>query len=74
MIWIVRTTKTSIEKTFMLNTYLFQPLLFGIAIWFISSARGLKICASTAGIKKYKPIIKKKNIKHDKIEFLAKVV
>ena len=32
----------------------------------------LKICAITAGITKYKPIIKKKKKKHDKIVLLAK--
>ena len=37
-----------------------------------SSAIGLKICAITAGIKKYKLIIKKKKKKHDKIVLLAK--
>ena len=31
-----------------------------------------KICAITAGIKKYKSIIKKKKTKHDKIVLLAK--
>ena len=36
----------------------------------MSSARGLKICAITAAIKKYKSIIKKN--KHDKIVLLAK--
>ena len=38
----------------------------------MSSAIGLKICAITAGIKKYKSIIKKKKKKHDKIVLLAK--
>ena len=33
---------------------------------------GLKICAITAGIKKYKSIIKKKNKKHDEIVLLEK--
>ena len=37
-----------------------------------SSALGLKICVITAGIKKYKSIIKKKKKKHDKIVLLAK--
>ena len=37
-----------------------------------SSANGLEICAITAGIKKYKSIIKKKKKKHDKIVSLAK--
>ena len=36
------------------------------------SAVGIKICASTAGIKTYKPIIKKKKKKHDKIVSLRK--
>ena len=44
--------------------------LFGIPIGITSSAKGLKICAITAGIKKYKSIIKKK--KHDKIVLFAK--
>ena len=33
---------------------------------------GLKICAITARIKKYKSIFKKKKKKHDKIALLAK--
>ena len=37
-----------------------------------NSAIGLKICAITTGIKKYKLVIKKKQKKHDKIELLAK--
>ena len=45
--------------------------LVGIPIGIASSAIGLKICAITAGIKKYKSIIKKK--KHDKIILLAKI-
>ena len=46
--------------------------LFGIPIGITSSATGLTICAITAGIKKYKLIIKKKKNKHEKIVFLAK--
>ena len=42
----------------------------GIPIGITNSAVGLKMCAITAGIKKYKSIIKKK--KHNKIVFLAK--
>ena len=42
-----------------------------IGIGITSSATRLKVCAITAGIKKYKPIIKKKK-KHDKIELSAK--
>ena len=37
----------------------------GIVIGITSSSIGLKICAITAGIKKYKSIIKKKKKKHD---------
>ena len=49
--------------------------LVGIAIRITSSAIGLKICAITAGIKKYKSIIKKKKKKkHDKIVLLAKSI
>ena len=46
--------------------------LVGIPVEITSSAIGLKICAITAGIKKYKSIIKKKKKKHDKIVLLAK--
>ena len=46
--------------------------LVGIPIGITSSANGLKICAITAEIKKYKSIIKKKNKKHNKIVLLAK--
>ena len=46
--------------------------MIGIPIGITSSAIGLKICAITAGIKKYKSIIKKKKKKHDKIVSLAK--
>ena len=46
--------------------------LVGIAIGMMRSAIGSKICAITAGIKKYKSIIKKKKVKHDKIVLLAK--
>ena len=46
--------------------------LVGIPIGITSSAIGLEICVITAGIKKYKSIIKKKKEKHDKIVLLAK--
>ena len=46
--------------------------MVGIPIGIMSSAVGLKTFAITAGIKKYKSIIKKKKKKHDKIELLAK--
>ena len=44
--------------------------LIGIPIGITSSATGLKICAITKEIKRYKSIIKKK--KHDKIVLLTK--
>ena len=46
--------------------------LVGLHIGTASSAVALKICAITAGIKKYKLIIKKKRKKHDKIVVLVK--
>ena len=46
--------------------------LVGIPVGITSSARGLEICVVTAGMKKYKSIIKKKKKKHDKIILLAK--
>ena len=46
--------------------------LLGIPIGITNSAIGLKICAITVGIKKFKSIIKKKKKKHDKIVLLAK--
>ena len=46
--------------------------LIGIPIGITNIAIGLKICAITAAIKKYKPIIKKKKKKHVKIVLLAK--
>ena len=46
--------------------------MVGIPIGITSPAIGLKICAITAGVKKYKSIIKKKKKKHDKIVLLAK--
>ena len=46
--------------------------MVGIPIGITSSAIELKICAITAGIKKYKSIIKKKKKNHDKIVLLAK--
>ena len=43
-----------------------------IPVGIMSSAIGLKFFAITAGIKKYKSIIKKKKTKHDRIVLLAK--
>ena len=46
--------------------------IVGIPLEITSSAIGSEICAITAGIKKYKSIIKKKKKKHNKIVLLAK--
>ena len=46
--------------------------IVGIPTTIASSAFGLKICAITETIKKYKSIIKKKKKKHDKTVLLAK--
>ena len=46
--------------------------LFGVPIGITSSAIELKMCAITAGIKKYKSIIKKWKRKHNKIVLLVK--
>ena len=50
------------------------PSLVGIPIGITSSAIGLKICVITAGIKKYKSIIKKKKETDNKIVLLAKSI
>ena len=47
--------------------------LLSIPIAITSSAIGLRICAITTGIKKYKPIMKKKKKKHDEMVLLAKI-
>ena len=44
----------------------------GIPIEITSFAVGLKVCVITAGIKKYKSIIKKKKKKYDRIVLLEK--
>ena len=46
--------------------------LFYISVSITSSAIGLKICSITAGIKKYKSVIKKKKKNHNKIVLLGK--
>ena len=45
--------------------------LVGIPVGITSFAATVKICVVTAGIKKYKSIIKKKRKKHDKIVLLG---
>ena len=44
---------------------------FGIPIRITSSAIGLKVCATTVGIEKYKSITKKNKKKHGKIVLLG---
>ena len=46
--------------------------LVGIPLWITNCATGLKICATTAAVKKCKSIINKKKTKHDQIVMLAK--
>ena len=46
--------------------------MFGVLIEIRSSAKGLKFCVITVGIKKCKSIIKKNKKKHNKIVLLAK--
>ena len=45
--------------------------LIGISLGISSFVIGLKICAITVGVKKYKSIIQKKKKKHDEIVMLA---
>ena len=49
-----------------------STLLVRVPVGIASSVVGLKICAITTGIKKYKSIIKKKRKNHDKIALLGK--
>ena len=55
---------------------MFQFLQFAsfvcVPVGITSSAVGIKICAITSGIKRYKSVIKKKKKKHDKIVLLGK--
>ena len=80
--WRVKTKKTFVQLLIILSTFLFELLqlldVFQFLLFFsliviprgiTRSAIGLKICTTTAGIKKYKSIIKKK--KHDKIVLFA---
>ena len=58
-------------NTGCVSTSAFGSLL-GIPLGITSFVIGLKICVTTAAIKKYKSIVKEKIKKHDKIVFLAK--
>ena len=57
--------------TCCVSTFAFGSLVCA-AVGIASSAIGLKICAITANIKRYKSIIKKNKKKHDKILLLEK--
>ena len=48
------------------------PSLVPIPVGITSSAKGIKNCTITAGIKKYKSIIKKNKKKHNKLLLLGK--
>ena len=54
-----------------ISIFAFASLL-DIPVGITSSAIGLKSCAIVTGIKKYKPITKKRKKKHDKRVLLAK--
>ena len=76
---MVCTAPNYIEHFFILSSTItgyvsIAPFAFlvGIPIGITSPGIVLKICAITAGIKKYKSIIKKKKKKHDKTVLLAK--
>ena len=85
MNWWVKSTKRFVQLLNYIEFFLilattitgsvfivaFAPLI-GIPIGIASSEIGLNICAITAGIKKDKSIIKKKEKKHDKMVSLAK--
>ena len=53
--------------------FFFYSSLVGNPIRLTSSAIRLKICAITAGIKRYKSTIKRKKNKHNKIVFLGQI-
>ena len=75
----VCTTLNNFERFFILASTITGcisisafPSLLGIPIGITNFAIGLKICAITVGIKKFKSIIKKKKKRHEKIVLLAK--
>ena len=53
------------------SVFVFASLV-GVSVGIASSEVGIKICAITAGFKKYKSIIKNKKKKHDKIVLSTK--
>ena len=80
MNWLVkRTNPNYIEHFYILATAITGCIsisafasLVGIPIRITSSEVGLKACAITAWINKYKSIIKKKKKEHDKIVLFTK--
>ena len=60
---------STITRCISISAFVF---FLGNPIGITSSAIGLKVCAITAGIKKYKSTNKNKKKKHDKIVLLAK--
>ena len=75
----VCTTLNYIEHFFILGSTITGCIsisafvsLVGIPIGLMSPAMELKIFSITAGIKKYKSLVKKKKKKHNKIVLLAK--
>ena len=83
MNWLVKSAKGFVKLLIILNIYFsfyndwmcFHfccSSLVGIPVGITSFAIGWKICAKTAGVKKYKSIIDEKKKKDDKIVLLTK--
>ena len=84
MIWCVKSTKRLVFLNYIKHFLILGSAITGcisisafasfndIPIGIMSSTLGLKICAITAGIKKYQSIIKKKKMQYDKIVLLGK--
>ena len=71
--WKVCTTLNFLDLASTITECISMPdvaSLIGIRLGIMNSALGLKISAITAGIKKYRFMIKKKKKKHDKIALL----
>ena len=83
MSWWERSTKRFDSKLYwtlssfsLCGYWMYLNFCFCFFTWysyrFMKSAVELKICAITAGIKKYKSIVKKRKNKHDEIVLLPK--
>ena len=84
MIWYVKSTKRLVFLNYIKHFLILGSTITrcisisafasfnDIPIGIMSSTLGLKICAITAGIKKYQSIIKKKKMKHDEIILFEK--